>query len=93
MLGTSPGVKAFHEACPDLSGRHNLLVAAIDPEKSYEKRRHKAEEILRSARQHLSDYGLGTLTYVETSHLFLKTFSDVVMVSQFSKVLYNKREP
>ncbi|CAM9624252.1 unnamed protein product [Ectocarpus sp. 12 AP-2014] len=79
LLGTSPGVEAFHEASPELSGRQNLLAAATDPEKSYGKRRYKAEEILRSARHHLSDSGFGTLTYVETSHLFLKTFSDVVM--------------
>eukprot|EP00752_Nemacystus_decipiens_P007182 g6431.t1 len=90
LLATAPGVVAFHEAAPKLSGHDTLLAAATAPEKSYAKRRHKAEDMLRSARRLcLVKSGLsmhaqggvtpGSLTYVETSHLFLKTYSDVVM--------------
>lgn len=80
LLATAPGVVAFHEASPTLSGHDTLVSAATDPEKSFGKRRHKADAILRSARWHLSQKGVDTLTYVDTSHLFLKAFSDVVMV-------------
>ncbi len=82
---------AFHEAEPNLSGYKTLLEAAAAPEESYAKRRHKSTEILRSVRRwvlknngwrvqaHKEGYS-GPLIYVETSHLFLKSFSDVVMV-------------
>lgn len=92
LLATAPGVVAFHEASPNLSGHDTLLAAATAPEESYTKRRHKAEAMLRSARRLcLAKDGFPERaqeaesprphTYVETSHLFLKTFSDVVMVS------------
>ncbi len=82
---------AFHEAEPNLCRYNTLLEAATAPEKSYAKRRHKSTEILRSVRQWvLKNNGWqvqaheeghsGPLIYVETSHLFLKSFSDVVMV-------------
>lgn len=81
LLATAPSVVAFHEASPTLSGHDTLMAAAAAPEKSYGKRRHKAEAILRSARWYQSQKGVDKLTYVDTSHLFLKAFSDVVMVS------------
>lgn len=93
LLATAPNVLAVHEAAPNLSGRDTLLAAATFPEKSYAKRCHKATSILRSARRRLlennasrgedahEEAGSRPLVYVETSHLFLKTFSDVVMVS------------
>ncbi|CAM9916290.1 unnamed protein product [Scytosiphon promiscuus] len=79
LLDTAPGAVAFHEADPTLSGHNTLMAAATLPEKSYGERRHKAEAVLRSARWHLFHRGLETLTYIDTSHLFLKAFSDVVM--------------
>ena len=92
LLATAPGVVAFHEAAPKVSGHNTLLAAATAPEKSYPERRHKAEDILRSARQlwvvknglrqrDQEGEGPGSLSYIETSHLFLKTYSHVVMVS------------
>lgn len=103
LLATAPGVAAFHEADPKLSGHDTLLGAATAPGESYEKRRHKAEEMLQSARRLclVRNDGLqqktrgegnpGSLTYVETSHLFLKTWSDVVMVSLRVKTLKKSR--
>ncbi|CAM9970675.1 unnamed protein product, partial [Hapterophycus canaliculatus] len=97
LLATAPGVVAFHEASPTLSGRETLMAAAAAPEESYGRRRHKADAVLRSARWHLSHKGLDTLTYVDTSHLFLKAFSDVIMrelATQFRvDVVVLRRDP
>lgn len=71
---------SVHEAPPTLAGHETLLAAARCPEESYSKRRHKADAILRSAQEHLEKTGSGSLTYVDTTHVFLKSFSDVVMV-------------
>lgn len=74
-------------------GGHNLLLsAARAPEASYRERRHKADAILQSALHHLQlrreqgDAGHG-LIYADTSHLFLKTFADVVMVGDWNTYL------
>lgn len=74
LLGTARHVKSFHEAEPKMNGEPIAAINASPLEASREKRRVKAEAIADILRRTRSK-----VTYVETNHVFIKAFYDVVL--------------
>jgi hypothetical protein len=73
ILGTAKRTVAHHEAAPQMSGPWLRRIAFEDRGLSYEARRVKCDA-LRLSLEQLPDGGI----YADTSHLFVKTFADVV---------------
>ena len=74
LLDSSPIIDAGHERDPAMTGPWLRRVAYRGPAESYEDRQIKVAAI-RSELTHLAD----GMIYADTSHLFLKTFADVVL--------------
>jgi hypothetical protein len=74
LLATADNIQAFHEAEPTMSGVFLQMVTSNPPADSFRERSIKAGVI----RQILDRLPAGT-GYAETNHMFIKTFSDVVM--------------
>ena len=72
LLGSVPGVDAGHERLPAMVGAWARRVFANGLEESFEARRIKSCAI--KAELSISE----SHTYVDTSHMFVKTFADVV---------------
>ena len=74
LLGTDPGVAAFHEAPPEMNGDLLRLAEREPYAATYGARRFKADAVRALlARQP------GRSVYAETNHMFIKTFFDVAM--------------
>ena len=80
LIGSAQAVDSHHEAEPTMSGRYVAMVNAAGYETSRAVRRVKADAI--AARLACLPDGA---TYVETNHMFIKTFYDVV-VERFENV-------
>ncbi len=78
VLGHSPEIDAGHERVPAMTGPWLRRVARHGPDESYRERFLKAEAIA-IERSHLASGQI----YCDTSHMFVKTFADVVL-AQFS---------
>lgn len=74
LLGTARDVYAFHEPEPLMTGRYLRIVLERDPGESLSERSIKA----RAIRQRMTVLPPEAI-YAETSHMFIKTFADVVM--------------
>lgn len=74
LLGTAKRVCAFHEAEPTMSGPFLQMVCQHGLRPTFAARSVKAQEI----HNIITRLSPGTL-YAETSHMFIKTFFDVVM--------------
>jgi hypothetical protein len=72
LLGTAQNVVAFHEATPPMIGPFLKVVTYAQYSESYRERRIKVAAIKNIMKDYPSDY-----TYVETNHMFIKTFFDV----------------
>lgn len=73
LLGAAPTVAAGHEREPTMTGGWLRRTLYEDPARSYEDRRVKTD-IIRSELAEMRP----NQTYVDTSHMFVKTFADVV---------------
>jgi hypothetical protein len=73
LLTAAPGVSGGHECEPTMTGPWLRRVAYEPPNTSYDDRRVKVDA-LRVELQRLEPNS----TYVDTSHMFVKTFADVV---------------
>lgn len=80
LLGTARHVTSFHEPEPRMNGEPLHLVNKLALKESYNLRKTKVEAL----RQTLGRLPAGQI-YCETSHMFIKTFYDVVM-DEFSNV-------
>jgi hypothetical protein len=74
LLGSAPGVDAGHERPPSLSGQCFADTQELGLETTYEHRMAKVDAIRAELAIHQ-----GPVTYVDTSHLFLTMFYDVVL--------------
>ena len=74
LLSTARHVKGFHEAKPKMSGEFTAMINAGALELSRAKRRVKADAIAETLRASSPED-----VYVETNHMFIKTFFDVVL--------------
>lgn len=73
LLGAAPNVDSGHEREPNMTGAWLRRVAYDDPAASYDERLAKADAI----RAELGQIPDGW-TYADSSHMFVKTFADVV---------------
>lgn len=76
LFGTAKRTVAHHEATPTMTGMWLRRIAYEDPARSYDERSMKCDA-LRLELEHVPDGGL----YVDTSHMFIKSFADVVVDS------------
>lgn len=76
LLGTAAQVRAFHEPEPIMTGPYLRMAQELGLEASFATRAIKAQAVW----QRLSVLPPGTI-YAETSHMFIKTFADVVMAA------------
>jgi hypothetical protein len=74
LLNTAGNVRAFHEPRPRINGRLLEMVMQKPPRESYARRRIK----LLGINHALSRMDESTI-YAETSHMFIKSFHDVVL--------------
>lgn len=74
LLATAPEVASFHETDPKMIGEVLQLVEQHPYPATYDARRYKA-----AACQALLAAQPGKTVYAETSHMFIKTFFDVIM--------------
>ncbi|MDX2479880.1 MAG: hypothetical protein QNK24_06040 [Desulfuromusa sp.] len=74
LLGTAPMTYSFHEPEPQMIGDYLLAVARNGLEKTFNDRRTKSKTIVKIASQYPDQS-----VYVETNHMFIKTFYDVVL--------------
>ena len=74
LLGTDPGVAAYHEAPPEMTGDFLRLAEREPYEASYAVRRFKA-----AAAREILVRQPDKSVYTETNHMFIKTFFDVAM--------------
>ena len=74
LLNTAVNIHALHEPHPCMNGRILEMAMNMPPAESYGQRRIKLLGINRS----LSHLGSDTI-YAETSHMFIKSFHDVVL--------------
>jgi hypothetical protein len=86
LLGTGKGVHGYHEAAPEMIGAVLDEVNAKPMAQSRNARRVKCASIREAMRGRSG-------TYVETNHMFIKTFHDVV-VEEFAdvEVIFLRRE-
>ncbi len=73
LLGTAEEVISHHEAEPTITGKYIEAINKNNYEQSFSERWIKVEELKKS----LSNLSPGQV-YVETNHMFIKTFFDVV---------------
>lgn len=74
LLGCAPNVYSFHEPKPQMIGDCLRLVSRNGLKQTFSARRLKSKEILKT----VSNFPEGAI-YVETNHMFIKTFYDVVV--------------
>lgn len=74
LLATARDIQAFHEAEPTMSGLFLKMLQDSPPEASFKARSVKAQFINKILDQLPAGTG-----YAETNHMFIKTFSDIVM--------------
>ena len=74
LLATAPEVASYHETDPKMIGDVLRSIERHPYADSYHARRYKA-----AACRDLLDVQTGKTVYAETSHMFIKTFFDVVM--------------
>jgi hypothetical protein len=74
LLGTASGVYSFHEPEPQMIGNYLRMVAEKGCEATFALRRIKSKAIVKIASR-FPDRSV----YAETSHMFIKTFYDVVL--------------
>jgi len=76
LLSTADHMRAFHEAEPAMTGPFLQMMLDSPPEASFAARHVKVRVILK-----ILDHLPAGTGYAETNHMFIKTFSDVVMES------------
>ncbi len=74
LFETAKRTVAHHEATPTMTGAWLRRIAYEDPDRSYVERSMKCDAI-RLELEQVPDGGL----YVDTTHMFIKTFADVVI--------------
>jgi hypothetical protein len=74
LLGTAPMAYSFHEPEPQMIGEYLHSVARNGWQKTFNDRRIKSQAIVKIASQ-FPDQSV----YIETNHMFIKTFYDVVL--------------
>lgn len=74
LFSTEPRVASYHEAAPKMTGEMLRLAEKFPYEQTYAARKHKA-----AACRELLAANPGKSVYVETNHMFIKTFFDVIM--------------
>jgi len=74
LLGTASNVHSFHEPEPQMIGDCLRSVTRNGLQKTYSDRRVKSKAIVKVASQYPDQS-----TYIETNHMFIKTFYDVVL--------------
>ncbi len=72
ILNTGRGVQSFHEPVPQMIGDYLRMTETIPMQHSYNQRRIKTDAILKSCKDQKCRL------YIETNHMFIKTFYDVV---------------
>ncbi len=80
LLGTGDNVLSFHEPEPKMNGEYVAMVNQYSLLKSYNKRRIKSKAIY-----DLLKYYNNSTKYIETNHMFIKTFYDVI-INDFDNV-------
>lgn len=88
LLGTASNAKAYHEAHPDMAGRRVARYPANDPS-AVDRIAYAAVYLLKLVKSSAIRKSLRTLpdghVYIETNHMFISSFYDVVM-RQFDDV-------
>jgi len=74
LLGTAPMAHSFHEPEPQMIGSYLRSVARNGLQKTFADRRIKSKAIVKIASQYPAQS-----VYIETNHMFIKTFQDVVL--------------
>lgn len=74
LLGTAEEVISHHEAEPTITGKYTKNINENNYDKSFSERWIKVEEL----KKYLNNLSPGQI-YVDTSHVFIKTFFDVVV--------------
>jgi glycosyltransferase involved in cell wall biosynthesis len=94
ILNSSPKVSAYHEPIPQMIGTYLDMVTHREYKKSFKERQIKVKRILCTLDEFKYEKKFkGKEIYAETSHMFIKTFFDVV-IKHFKKeiaVIYLKR--
>ena len=90
LLGTAGEVLSFHEAEPTMTGSFLYRVNSLGFRQTYQERLVKANAI----NEALSAMPKGKSVYADTSHMFVKTFADVIVGNfQNIEVLILRRDP
>lgn len=74
LLGTAPTAYSYHEPEPQMIGSYLHSIARNGLKKTFTDRRIKSKAIIKIASQ-LPDQSV----YIETNHMFIKTFYDVIL--------------
>ncbi len=86
ILATAKSVWAAHEPNPQMIGKYLKLICENDYQSTYKDRRFKADEVKKIIKKSLKT------NYIETNHMFIKTFFDVVVNELDNiKVVFLKR--
>jgi hypothetical protein len=91
LIGAAEHTDAGHERVPTMTGPWLRQIAHEGPEGSYEQRSVKVEAIVSELEQLPASW-----TYVDTSHMFVKTFADVVFDAfdhELISVVVLRRDP
>ena len=76
LLNTAPEVKSFHEPAPNMTGPYLDFISSAPYSASYSERKIKAQAILKEVSK--AEF---PEVYAETTHMFIKTFFDVLVDS------------